>query len=138
MRNLMTTVAGSVAVVLLLAAPASAQYVYGPVYGAPPVAFSQALPITGQVPEQIAALIFRPPVRSPLGTVIGRFARVELHDGELPVGIVTVRDHNRTVSVPLDRLRFDPVGGQVLTDMSWNEMALMPSGRRLPESRCHP
>jgi hypothetical protein len=134
MRKLLTTVTGSVAVALLFSAPASAQYVYGP----PPIAFNQAQPIVPGMPLVPPDDLFnKPPVRTPLGSIVGNFLRTEIHDGERPVGIVTLKE-NKTVAVPLEHLRFYPATGEVLTDLTWQEIATIPSGIRLRDSRCYP
>jgi hypothetical protein len=126
--------AGSVAVMCLLSAPAFAQYVYS----VPPIPFAQAQPITGSTPVDIGDPFYKPVVRTPTGAVVGVFLRAELHDGQRPVGIVTLKDYNKTVAVPLERLRFNPAGREVLTDLSWEQVATMPSGVRLRDSRCYP
>ena len=121
MRKLLATVAGSVAVVWLFSAPVSAQYVYGP----PPIAFDRAQPLD-PTPVSPADPLYKPPVLSPIGSVIGNFLRIEIHDSG-PMGIVTLKV-NRTVAVPLAHLRLDPATGAILTDMTWNEMNSIPSG----------
>ncbi len=123
MRKLLATVAGSVAVVWLFSAPASAQYAYGP----PPIAFDQAQPLD-PTPASPADPLYKPPVRTPIGAIAGNFLRIEIHDGNRPMGIVTLKDANRTVAVPLQHLRIDPPTGEILTDLSWNELNSIPSG----------
>jgi hypothetical protein len=134
MRKLVPEVAGSVAIVCLFSASAWGQYVYP----APTIRFQQAQPIAGSTPVPMGDPLYKPAVRTPIGTVVGNFLRAELHDGERPVGIVTLKDFNKTVAIPLEHLRFDPVSRQVLTDLTWNEVATMPSGIRLRDSRCYP
>jgi hypothetical protein len=135
MRKLLTTVAGSVAVALLFSAPASAQYVYAP----PSITFAQAQPIVPGMPLVPPDDPFnKPAVITPFGTVVANFLRTEVHDGAQPVGVVTLKDFNKTVSVPLEHLRFDPARAVVLTDLTWQEIATIPSGVRLRDSRCYP
>jgi hypothetical protein len=125
MRKLLTGVAASVAVAWLFSAPAFGQYVYGQ----PPIAFDQAQPIDpGAPPVNPDNPLDKPPVITPIGTIVGNFLRTEIHDGVRPVGIVTLKDPQRTIAMPLERLRFDPATGAILTDMSWTEVHLIPSG----------
>jgi len=122
MRKLLAGVAGSVAVVWLFSAPASAQY-----YGPPPIAFAQAQPLD-PTPVSPADPFYKPPVRTSIGAIVGNFLRIELHDGRRPMGIVTLKDANRTIAVPLEHLRLDPPTGEILTDLSWGELNSIPSG----------
>jgi hypothetical protein len=114
--------------------PAAAQF-----YGPPPpgtIRFNDAQVINREAGADGG--LFNAPVRDPNGTVLGYFRRIEVHDGNQPVGVVTLKDYNRTVAVPLERLRFYQPGREVLTDMSWLEMNYIPSGRRPTESPYYP
>jgi hypothetical protein len=120
-------VAGSVAIAWLLSvAPA-----LGGLDGPPPgwtYTFAQAQPIGTGTAVIADNGLRRAPVRTPLGSTAGHFVRIEMRDGQRAVGVVTLRDSNKTVAIPLERLRFNPTGREVLTDMSWMEMNTMPSG----------
>jgi hypothetical protein len=127
MRKFVFSVAGSVAVVSLF----SATLAFGQLRGPPPgwsFAFAQSQPIGGATPVTDDNGLLRAPVRSPLGSTLGYFVRVEMRDSVGPVGIITLTVPNRTVAIPLERLRFNPARREVLTEMSWMEVATMPSG----------
>jgi hypothetical protein len=129
MRNFVAGIAGTVITCgfLTAAVPALGQYIYNP---PPPVPFTQGQPLTGSTPVPTDGPLYKAPVVSPTGTVLGNFLRIEVHDGERSMGIVTLRDPYRTVAVPLERLRLDPAGGAVLTDLSWDQIHTIPSGIR--------
>src|SRR5215831_10630534 len=115
-------IAGSVAIACLAYSPASAQYVYGP----PPIAFDRAQPLD-PTPVRPDDPLYKPPVVTPIGSIVGNFLRIEVHDGVRPVGIVTLKE-NKTIAVPLEHLRLDPATGAILTDLSWNQLASIPNG----------
>jgi hypothetical protein len=123
MRKLLVRIAGSLAVACLAYAPASAQYVYAP----PPIAFERAQPLD-PAPASPADPFYKPPVRTPVGAIAGNFLRIEVHDGRRPMGIMTLKNVNKTIAVPLEHLRIDTATGEILTDLTWNELVSIPSG----------
>lgn len=137
MRKLAASVAGSVTVACLLLGigPAFAG-LQGPPYGWA-FNFDQAKLIGENAPVTAASGLANAPVRTALGSTIAHFIRIEIQD-EMPMGIITLDDVHRTVAVPLDRLRFNPERREILTDMSWHEVAILPSGRRSKESPWYP
>jgi hypothetical protein len=120
-------ISGAAVVGLMLSStPASAQLL-----NPPPLwtfNFGQAQPIDGNaaVPDGM----LNTPVRTPLGSTVGYLVRIEKQDGDIPVGIVTLNVTNRTVAIPIERLRYNPARREVLTDMSWQEVNVIPSGIR--------
>jgi hypothetical protein len=68
---------------------------------------------------------------------VGYFRRIEVHDGR-PMGIVTLKDAERTVAIPLERLRFYPAGRMVVTDLNWFQVNTIPSGIRYKDSPGYP
>jgi hypothetical protein len=127
LRDLIAGVAGSVAVAWLLSGASA----FGQLQGPPPgwtFTFAQGQPIGGNTPVTEDNGLFKAPVRTPLGSSAGYFVRIEMRNGERPVGIVTLNDRYRTVAIPLERLRFNPAGREVLTDMNWMQVVTMPSG----------
>jgi hypothetical protein len=100
--------------------------------------FAQARPIGENRTVSAERGLVNVPVRTPSGSKVGNFQRIEIQDGETPMGIVTMNETYRTVAIPLDRLRFNPRGREVLTDMSWLEVNMIPSGIRPKGSRWHP
>ena len=142
--------AGSLAAAwaLLGAAPASAQYQNQPPYPPstqfqyplPPrtITFDQAMPLAAATPVNLESGLFKAPVRVlPTGSTVGYFRRIEVHDGR-PMGIVTLKDAERTVAIPLERLRFNPAGRDVLTDLNWFQINTIPSGIRYKDSPGYP
>src|SRR5262249_24551210 len=121
-------VAGSVAIAWLLSVAPALAGLHGP----PPrwtYTFSQAQPIGTGTAVTADNGLRRAPVRTPFGSTAGYFVRIEMRDGQRSVGVVTLRDSNKTVAIPLERLRFNPTRREVLTDLSWMEMnTTMPSG----------
>jgi hypothetical protein len=122
--------AGSVTVVCLLsvAGPAFAG-LQNPPYGWT-FTFDQAKLIGANIPVTAESGLANAPVRDARGSIIAHFVRIEIQDDVMPMGIITIEDVNRTVAVPLDRFRFDPTRQEVLIDMSWHEVNMLPSGRR--------
>jgi len=102
------------------------------------ITFDKTSPFSASQPLNSDLRLFKAPVKSPTGSTVARFLRVEMHDGETPVGIVNVTDANRTIAVPLERLRFNPAGGEVFTDMSWHEINSISPGIREKSSRWYP
>ena len=78
------------------------------------------------------------PVRIASGTTIAHFVRVEIQDDEMAMGIITLDELHRTIAVPLERFRFNPAREEVLTDLSWQEAVMIPSGRRPKDSPWYP
>jgi hypothetical protein len=136
MRKFMAGIAGSVTVACLLSGA-------GPALGGlqnPPLGwtftFAQARSIGGNTAVTSESGLANAPVRTPRGYTVGHFVRIEIQDGDTPMGIVTLNEAYRTVAIPLDRLRFNPAGREVLTDMSWLDAnTAVPSGRRAKGSR---
>ena len=115
-------IAASVAVACLAYSPVSAQYTYG----RPPIAFDRAQPLDPR-PVTPDDPLYKPPVVTPIGAIVGNFLRIEVHDGVRPVGIVTLKE-NKTIAVPLEHLRLDTATGAILTDLSWNQLSSIPNG----------
>ena len=92
--------------------------------------FDQAQVIRPGMPVTSANGLSNAPVRTPLGSTIAHFRRIEIQDGVMPMAIITQTDPGRTIAVPLDRFRFDPARREVLTDLFWWDAMLIPSGRR--------
>ncbi|HYM18364.1 MAG TPA: hypothetical protein VEU06_07370 [Micropepsaceae bacterium] len=122
MRTLILGVAASVAVVCVLSAPVSSQYVYGP----PPIAFDRAQPLDPTLVRPDGPLN-KPPVVTPTGAIVANFLRIEVRDGARQVGIVTLKE-NKTIAVPLEHLRLDPATRAIVTDLSWRQLVSIPSG----------
>jgi hypothetical protein len=77
------------------------------------------------------------PVRTPSGSKVVNFQRIEIKRRNAH-GVGTAETY-RTVAIPLDRLRFNPAGREVLTNMSWLEAnTAVPSVRRAKGSRWYP
>jgi hypothetical protein len=139
MYKFMAGIAGIVTVACLLAGA-------GPALGGlqnPPVGwtftFAQAQSIGGNAAVTAESGLANAPVRTPRGSAVGHFVRIEIQDGETPMGIVTLNEAYRTVAIPLDRLRFNPARREILTDMSWLQAnTAVPAGRRAKGSRWHP
>ena len=136
MRKFMAGIAASVTVACLLSGA-------GPALGglqSPPLGwtftFAKAQSIGGNTAVTAESGLASAPVRTPRGSRVGHFVRIEIQDGETPMGIVALDEAYRTVAIPLDRFRFNPAGREVLTDMSWLEANhAVPSGRRAKGSR---
>jgi hypothetical protein len=127
MRKFVFSVAGSVGVVALLSTTAA----FGQLLGPPPgwtFTFAQSQPIGASTPVTDDNGLRRATVRSPLGSRLGRFLRIETRDSGRPMGIVTLFVQNQTVAIPLERLRFNPAKREVVTEMGWMEVNLAPSG----------
>jgi len=138
MRKIMADIVGSVTVAYLLSGA-------GPAFGRlqnPPLGwtftFAQAQPIAGNRAVTAEGGLVNAPVRTPRGSTVGHFLRVEIQDDETPMGIVTLNEVYRTVAIPLNRLRFNPAGREVLTDMSWQEVNIITPGRRPKGNRWYP
>src|SRR5262249_15495405 len=96
MRKFVFGVAGSVAVASIF----SASFAFGQLQGPPPgwtFTFGQSQPIDGSTPVTNDNGLLRAPVRSPIGSTLGRFLRVEMQDSGGLVGIVTLNVPSRTV-----------------------------------------
>ncbi len=141
--------AGSLALgwALFAASAASAQYQnpspYPPPtqfqYPPPPgtITFDQAMPLAGTTPVTSESGLFKAPVRIPTGSTVGYLRRIEVHEGR-PMGIVSLKDAGRTVAIPLERLRFNPAGHEVVTDLNWFQVNTIPSGIRYKDSPGYP
>jgi hypothetical protein len=126
MRKFMAGITGGVVVGFMLSSAAAMAQLHTP----PPLwtfNFNQAQPIDGNAPVPFERSM---PVRTPLGSIVGYLRRIETHDGDVPVGIVTLTDANRTIAIPIERLRYNPARREVLTDMSWREVNVISSGIR--------
>jgi hypothetical protein len=127
MRKFVFGVAGSVAIASLFPTTVA----FGQLLGPPPgwtFTFAQSQPIGASTPVTDDNGLRLATVRSPLGSRLGRFLRIEMRDSGRPVGIVTLFVANRTVAIPLERLRFNPAKREVVTEMGWMEANLNPSG----------
>jgi hypothetical protein len=138
MRKFVAGIVGSVTVACLLpvTSPAFAGF-QGPPYGWA-FTFDQAKIIGENTPVTAENGLSNAPVRTSLGSTIAHFVRIEMQDGVMPMGIITLDEIHRTIAVPLDRFRFNPERREILTDMSWHEAILMPSGRRLKGTPWYP
>jgi hypothetical protein len=126
MRKFVFGVAVSVAVASLF----SASLAFGQLHSPPSgwaFTFAQSQPIGAATPVTDENGLLRATVRSPLGSRLGRFLRIEMRDNGA-VGIVTLFVPVRTVAIPLEHLRFNPAKREVLTEMNWFEVNTMPSG----------
>jgi hypothetical protein len=127
MLKFVFNVVGSVAVASLFSTTVAFAQLHGP----PPgwtFTFAQSQPIGANTPVTDDNGLRRATVRSPLGSRLGRFLRIEIRDSGRPMGIVTLFVQNRTVAIPLERLRFNPAKREVVTEMGWTEVNLAPSG----------
>ena len=138
MRTLESGIAGIVAVAWLLsgAGPAFAGF-QNPPYGWA-FTFDQAKVIGENTPVTARSGLSNAPVRTSGGTTIAHFVRIEIQDGDMPMGIITLDEAHKTIAVPLERFRFNPAREEVLTDLSWHEAILIPSGRRPKGSSWYP
>jgi hypothetical protein len=126
MRKFVFGVAGSVAVGSLFFTTVA----FGQLHSPPPgwtFTFAQSQPIGASTPVTDDNGLLRATVRSPLGSRLGRFLRIEMRD-DGPVGIVTLFVPSRTVAIPLEYLRFNPAKREVVTERNWLEVSTMPSG----------
>jgi hypothetical protein len=127
MQKFMAVIMGSIAVGWFLSGPPPA---FGQLHN-PPLGwtfkFGGAQPIDGNTPAATSNGLINAPVRTPLGSTAGYFLRIEARENEGAMGIVTLSQQARTVAIPLERLRFNPAGREVLTDMSWMQVSTMSS-----------
>ena len=138
MRKLLVGAIGSMSVAWLVlgSGPAFAG-LQGPPWGWA-FTFDTARVIGENTPVTAESGLANAPVRTPGGTTIAHFVRIEIQDGEMPMGIITLDEVHKTVAVPLERFRFNPAREEVLTDLSWHEAILIPSGRRPKDSPWYP
>jgi hypothetical protein len=72
--------------------------------------------------------LFNAPVLDAAGLPVGHFRRTEIKDPGVPVAVVTLNGALRTISIPLEHVRFDPNARVVIADMPANEINSIPSG----------
>jgi len=95
------------------------------------------MPLATATPVTSESGLFKATVRIQTGSAVGSFRRIEVHDGR-PMGIVTLKDAERTVAIPLERLRFNPASREVVTDLNWSQLNTIPSGIRYKDSPGYP
>ena len=122
-------VASISAACLLFGAGSAFAGLQGPPYGWA-FTFDRAKIIGENTPVTAANGLANAPVRTSRGSMIAHFVRIEIQDDAMPMGIISLDDVHRTIAVPLDRFRFNPERQEILTDVSWQEAMLIPSGRR--------
>jgi len=71
--------------------------------------------------------LFNAPVLDAAGLPVGHFRRTEIKDPGVPVAVVTLNSL-RTISIPLEHVRFDPNARVVIADMTASEINSIPSG----------
>jgi hypothetical protein len=119
-------VASISAACLLFGAGTAFAGLQGPPYGWA-FTFDQAKIIAPDTPVTSENGLSNAPVRDALGSTLAHFLRIEIQDGVMPMAIITQTDPGRTIAVPLNRFRFNPARGEVLTDMGWWDAMLIPS-----------
>jgi len=62
------------------------------------------------------------------GLPVGHFRRVENKDPGYDAAVVTLNDPQRTISLPIEHIRFDPNTGVIIADLTSNEIHSFPSG----------
>src|SRR6266446_906543 len=72
--------------------------------------------------------LFNAPVLDAAGSPVGHFRRTEIKDPGVPVAVVTLNNSLRTISIPLEHVRFDPNARVVIADMTASEINSIPSG----------
>jgi len=72
--------------------------------------------------------LFNAPVVDAAGLPVGHFRRTEIKDPGVPVAVVTLNGALRTISIPLEHVRFDPNARLIIADMTANEINSIPSG----------
>ncbi len=72
--------------------------------------------------------LFNAPVLDAAGLPVGHFRRTEIKDPGVPVAVVTLNNSLRTISIPLEHVRFDPNARVVIADMTASEINSIPSG----------
>jgi hypothetical protein len=72
--------------------------------------------------------LFNAPVLDAAGLPVGHFRRTEIKDPGVQVAVVTLNSSLRTISIPLEHVRFDPNARVVIADMTANEINSIPSG----------
>src|SRR6266446_5682277 len=72
--------------------------------------------------------LFNAPVLDAAGLPVGHFRRTEIKDPGVPVAVVTLNNSLRTISIPLEHVRFDPNARVVIADMTASEINSIPPG----------
>jgi hypothetical protein len=72
--------------------------------------------------------LFNAPVLDSAGLPVGHFRRVEIKEPGYPAAVITLNTVNRTISLPIEHVRFDPNTGVVIADLPASLIFGVPSG----------
>jgi len=72
--------------------------------------------------------LFNAPVLDSAGLPVGHFRRVEIKEPGYPAAVITLNTVYRTISLPIEHVRFDPNTGVVIADMPASIIYSVPSG----------
>ena len=72
--------------------------------------------------------LFNAVVVDAAGLPVGHFRRVESKEPGYDAVVITLTEQRRTISLPVEHIRFDPNAGVIIADLSTNEIISIPSG----------